>query len=169
MSQRLLMPSPVLYGVPRTARELPVLAEVAACASRGWLEAARGQDDRLAPSVSLPAGVRTTTPVTGPRSSVDQALRLRLEATSTPALAAEAYSMVDEPGPPPTASQHEAAQKRTCRRPCRPAGRTSIQRCRRSFIQRTVACDSRHELVRMSGSAHSSVDAHEVVVKLSSV
>jgi hypothetical protein len=62
--------------------------------------------------VSVPAGVRTTTPVTAPRSSVTSFVAFASKRTSIPFLAADSYSMSMSPAPPPTASRTRPPQKR---------------------------------------------------------
>ena len=62
--------------------------------------------------VSLPAGVRTMTPVTAPRSSVTSRVAFDSKRTSMPCFAADWYSMSINPAPPPTASSTRPPQKR---------------------------------------------------------
>ena len=108
--------------------------------------------------VSRPFAVRTTTPVTPPRSSVTSRMALASKRTSMPALAAEAYAISMRPGPPPTASRTSPPQKWNLPSTLyawRP--NIGIHRMPRAFIQRTVAWDSRTTRSARSGSARSSV------------
>ena len=59
--------------------------------------------------VSLPAGVRTTTPVTAPRSSVTSRVAFDSKRTSMPCFAADWYSMSINPGAAADRLEHQTA------------------------------------------------------------
>src|SRR2546425_6715984 len=104
------MPSPVLYGVPRTRASSQLgpryRVRISGFASKPPDASTTAPDG----SVSVPAGVRTTTPVTPPRSSVTRRVALVSNRTSTPFFAADWYSMSMRPGPPPTRSEEHTSE-----------------------------------------------------------